>query len=140
MTKPERLARAGRSICLGTSRLQSYAPRGLCLALFVTAIGCFPFGAPYAQTVSPETICLPPQEPFVPTSDDDLKVYADMVSDDFERYFAQLTAYFSCMDDTRQAVFDRARLVSQDHQTFWQRANALGMAEKAARPLRLQTH
>ena len=135
MTRTEKPARAGQSNCLGTSRLQAYGPKGFPVVLFGMVLVCFPFGAPHAETASPATICLPPEEPFVPTSDEDLKAYADIVSGDFERYFTELTVYLSCMDDTRQAVFDRARMVSQDHQAFWDRAKKLGVAEKAAQPL-----
>ncbi len=55
-----------------------------------------------------------------------------MVSEDFERYFSELTEYFVCMDGTRLAVFERAQEVSKTHQAFWKRANDLGVAEKAA--------
>lgn len=132
MTKTARPARAGRFNCLETSKLQAYGVKGLNLALLAMVITGFQIGEANAQAVSPATLCLPPEEPFVPATDVDFRAYADMVSGDFERYFTELTAYFSCMDSTRQAVFDRARVVSQDHQTFWQRAKALGVAEKAA--------
>ncbi|MFB9223624.1 hypothetical protein ACFFUC_11665 [Paracoccus cavernae] len=132
MTKTARPARAGQSDCLDTSKLQPYGAQGLSLVLIAMVIGSFPNGEANAQAVSPATLCLPPEEPFVPATDEDFRAYADMVSGDFERYFTELTTYFSCMDSTRQAVFDRARVVSQDHQTFWQRAKALGVAEKAA--------
>ncbi|MEF9604814.1 hypothetical protein O4J55_21815 [Paracoccus sp. PXZ] len=85
-----------------------------------------------AQSGSPNAVCLPPEEPYVPSDDDGFRAYADMVSEDFERYFSELTEYFACMDGTRLAVFERAREVSQDHQAFWKRANDLGVAEKAA--------
>ena len=85
-----------------------------------------------AQSGSPNAVCLPPEEPYVPSDDEGFRAYADMVSEDFERYFSELTDYFSCMDGTRLAVFERAREVSKAHQAFWKRANDLGVAEKAA--------
>ncbi|MFN8679974.1 hypothetical protein EQ718_13795 (plasmid) [Paracoccus versutus] len=85
-----------------------------------------------AQSGSPNAVCLPPEEPYVPSDDDGFRAYADMVSEDFERYFSELTEYFVCMDGTRLAVFERAQEVSKTHQAFWKRANDLGVAEKAA--------
>ncbi|KRW97011.1 MULTISPECIES: hypothetical protein [Paracoccus] len=85
-----------------------------------------------AQSGSPNAVCLPPEEPYVPSDDDGFREYADVVSADFERYFRELTEYFACMDGTRFAVFERAREVSKAHQAFWLRANNLGVAEKAA--------
>lgn len=78
------------------------------------------------------SVCLPPEEPYVPSGDAEFREYADMVSADFERYFSEITDYFVCVDDTRQAVFERARHVSKAHQAFWQRADELGVTERAA--------
>lgn len=103
----------------------------LTILAVVTGIGLIG-SALAAQDSSPNAICLPPEEPFVPSGDDDFRAFADMISADFERYFSQLSAYFTCMDGTRQAVFDRARAVSQSHQDFWERAQKLGVVEKAA--------
>lgn len=47
-------------------------------------------------------------------------------------YFDEVTDYSVCMDDTLQAVFKRAREVSKAHQAFWQRADELGVTERAA--------
>lgn len=85
------------------------------------------------QTVSSSTVCLPPEEPYVPDSDQALSEYAEIISKDFERYFSELTIYFKCIDGTRQAVFARARVVSEQHQRFWLRAEKLGIVEQAAR-------
>lgn len=103
------------------------------IMLLATAAGFGLIGpAVTAQEASPNAICLPPEEPFVPSADDNFRSYADMISADFERYFSELSAYFTCMDGTRQAVFDRAHAVSKSHQAFWQRAQQLGVLEKAA--------
>lgn len=103
------------------------------LTILATVAGFSLVGpAAIAQEASPNAVCLPPEEPFVPSGDDDFRAYADMISADFERYFSELSAYFTCMDGTRQAVFDRARAVSQSHQAFWERAQKLGVVEKAA--------
>ena len=76
------------------------------------------------------SVCLPPEEPYVPSGDAEFREYADMVSADFERYFNAITDYFICMDATRQVVFERARHVSKAHQAFWQRAEELGHVDK----------
>ncbi|WP_299846297.1 hypothetical protein [uncultured Paracoccus sp.] len=88
--------------------------------------------AAQAQSAGSNRVCLPPVEPYVPSSDDEFRAYADMVSDDFNRYFREITDYFICMDETRQAVFERARDVSKAHQAFWQRSDELGVTERAA--------
>lgn len=79
-------------------------------------------------------LCLPPAVPHVPYSDADLIAYADIVAQDFEQYFSEITAYFSCMDRTRQDVFRQAKEVSTLHQAFQARAAALGVREKLAIP------
>lgn len=100
------------------------------LALMVAlAVG---FAAAHAQPAASNRVCLPPEEPYVPSGDAEFQDYADMVSADFNRYFSEITDYFVCMDATRQAVFERAREVSKAHQEFWQRADELGVNERAA--------
>ena len=88
--------------------------------------------AVHALSAGSGSICLPPEEPYVPSDDAEFRDYADMVSADFNRYFSEITDYFVCMDATRQAVFERAREVSKAHQEFWQRADELGVNERAA--------
>ena len=98
------------------------------LALMATlAVG---FAAAHAQPAASNRVCLPPEEPYVPSGDAEFREYADMVSADFERYFNAITDYFICMDATRQVVFERARHVSKAHQAFWQRAEELGHVDK----------
>lgn len=88
--------------------------------------------AAHAQPAGSGSVCLPPEEPYVPSGDAEFRDYADMVSADFERYFKEITDYFICMDATRQVVFERARHVSKAHLAFWQRAEELGVTERAA--------
>lgn len=105
--------------------------------LSLVLIGCYGLmlAMPVAAASQPfaaAQICDPPTEPWVPTRDDDLRDYADLIAADFERYFHDLTDYFACMDASRQAVFRRSREVSAAHERFWQRAKALGVERKAA--------
>lgn len=97
----------------------------------MTALAVVPAAA-HAQSTGSGSVCLPPEEPYVPSGDDEFRDYADMVAADFEQYFNEITDYFICMDATRQVVFERAREVSKAHQEFWQRADELGVTERAA--------
>lgn len=85
-------------------------------------------GAAAAQ----DMLCIPPEEPFIPADDADFSEYADLVAEDFERYFAELTPYFRCLDATREAAFARAREISDLRDEFWARADAMGLTEEAA--------
>ncbi|MFG6082650.1 hypothetical protein ACEUZ9_003301 [Paracoccus litorisediminis] len=76
--------------------------------------------------------CLPPEEPFVPGDDTSLAQYADLIAEDFERYFAASSEYFSCMDATRQIEFERAQQVSERHRQFLARIDRLGLRAKTA--------
>ncbi|MTH79450.1 hypothetical protein GL286_17165 [Paracoccus aestuariivivens] len=76
--------------------------------------------------------CLPPEEPFLPVDDAALAQYADLIAEDFERYFAASSEYFACMDATRQIEFERAREVSERHRQFLERLDQLGLRAKAA--------
>lgn len=80
--------------------------------------------------VSPD--CLPPEEPYLPVEDDALARYAELIAADFERYFSEVTRYFACMDATRQAEFEQAQQVSEQHRRFLDRLDALGFSSKAA--------
>lgn len=86
-------------------------------------------GCPAAGQVA---TCTPPERPFVPSDESSFSEYADLVAEDFEQYFAEITTYFACMDDARQAVFHEAQEVSKEREAFWARADSLGLTEKSA--------
>ena len=77
-------------------------------------------------------ICIPPREPFVPADDAAFGEYADLVADDFERYFSEVRPYIACLDAARQDAFARAREVSAQHEAFWKRADEMGLTEDVA--------
>lgn len=131
MPRPDRSSRAARPNCHEQGRWQDHGSCWLASAVLAALMG-LQTGEASAQEASSSTVCLPPEEPYVPESDEHFREYADVVSGDFERYFSELTAYFTCMDGTRQAVFNHAREVSISHQAFWTRAETLGVVEKAA--------
>lgn len=37
-------------------------------------------------------LCVPPEEPWMPENDADLRAYVDLLAADFERYFSALTS------------------------------------------------
>jgi hypothetical protein len=76
--------------------------------------------------------CLPPEEPFLPADDAALARYADLIAEDFERYFAASSDYFACMDATRQTEFERTQQFSERHRLFLDRLDRLGLRSKAA--------
>ncbi|SMO99091.1 hypothetical protein [Paracoccus laeviglucosivorans] len=88
----------------------------------------------HAQALRPQAVaeCLPPEEPFVPSSDAELRHYANLVAADFERYFGALTDYLACLDATRLASFQRAHEISRQHRAFRARLDQLGLAGQAA--------
>lgn len=131
MPYPDRPPRAANSHCLEQARWLTGGWTRTILGV-LASLAVFQIGGVEAQEASGDTVCLPPEAPYVPGSDEDFIEYVDVVSGNFERYFSELTAYFTCMDGTRRAVFERAGEVSKDHQAFWARAQDLGAVEKAA--------
>ena len=79
-------------------------------------------------------ICDPPVAPFLPESDAAFKDYADLINQDFERYFSEMSEYSSCLDHARAELLAEAQAVSQLHREFLARAEALGVTRKAATP------
>lgn len=69
---------------------------------------------------SPAHACTPPERPFLPTSSEDMRAYADLIRGDFEAYIANIQDYFRCLDDERARAFVEAREVSEDYGRFIQ--------------------
>lgn len=82
--------------------------------------------------ISQAPACIPPQEPFIPADDATFSEYADLVAEDFERYFSEFSPYIACLDAARLEAFARAREISTRHQAFWDRADRMGLTEEAA--------
>ncbi|MBW0159364.1 hypothetical protein [Sedimentimonas flavescens] len=59
--------------------------------------------------------CVPPERPFLPQSQEDMRAYADLLRSDFEGYIADIQGYFRCLDAERQRAFQEAREVSEDY-------------------------
>lgn len=82
--------------------------RNIPLALLIT--GLF--------AVSPVHACTPPERPFLPTSREDMRAYADLIRKDFEGYIADVQDYFRCLDEERARAFVEAREVSEEYGRF----------------------
>ena len=66
----------------------------------------------------PASACTPPERPFLPTSREDMRAYADLIRGDFEAYIADVQDYFRCLDEERARAFVEAREVSEDYGRF----------------------
>lgn len=66
----------------------------------------------------PAHACTPPERPFLPTSREDMRAYADLIRGDFEAYIADVQDYFRCVDEERARAFIEAREVSEDYGRF----------------------
>ncbi|MBW7862622.1 MAG: hypothetical protein H3C33_16180 [Rhodocyclaceae bacterium] len=66
----------------------------------------------------PAHACTPPERPFLPSSQDDMRLYADLIRGDFEAYIVDVQDYFRCLDEERARVFAEAREVSEDYGRF----------------------
>ncbi|WP_297932600.1 hypothetical protein [uncultured Brevundimonas sp.] len=75
-------------------------------------------------------ICVPPTRPTVPTDDAIFREYADLIADDFELYFNQISDFTTCLIEARRAVIEEGRAVGLDYRTFISRASALGIADR----------
>lgn len=75
--------------------------------LFVFLLGSMPVAA--------AADCIPPERPFLPQSQEDMRAYADLLRSDFEGYIADIQEYFRCLDAERQRAFQEAREVSEDY-------------------------
>ncbi|MCE8548068.1 hypothetical protein KBY25_19820 [Ruegeria pomeroyi] len=59
--------------------------------------------------------CVPPERPFLPQSQEDMRAYADLLRADFESYIADIQEYFRCLDAERARALQEAREVSEDY-------------------------
>ena len=88
----------------------------------------------FALIAAAAPICDPPVVPFMPESDATFKEYADLINQDFERYFTEMSRYSACLDHAHAELLAEAQAVSQLHREFLARVQALGLTRKAATP------
>lgn len=96
--------------------------------------GCCHSATLFALLGAAAPVCDPPVVPFLPESDATFKEYADLINQDFERYFTEMSRYSACLDQARAELLSEAQAVTQLHREFLARAEALGIARKAATP------
>jgi len=78
--------------------------------LLSVLLGCAPVPA-FAN-------CVPPERPFLPQSQDDMRTYAELIRADFETYITDVQDYFRCVDEERARAFAEASEVSEDYGRF----------------------
>ncbi|SLN74109.1 hypothetical protein ROA7023_03770 [Roseisalinus antarcticus] len=47
-----------------------------------------------------------------------MRIYSDLIREDFESYIAQVQDYFRCLDEERARAFVEAREVTEDYGRF----------------------
>lgn len=82
--------------------------RNITLALLITVL----------VAACPAHACTPPERPFLPTSREDMRAYADLIRGDFEAYIADVQQHFRCLDKERARAFIEAREVSEEYGRF----------------------
>lgn len=73
-----------------------------------------------AQHYTPPRFCDPLVPPIVPSAQDLMLDYADIIKMDFETYMGDVTHYFRCLDEERARAFEEARIVAQEYGRFLQ--------------------
>jgi hypothetical protein len=62
--------------------------------------------------------CVPPERPYLPSTPEDMRTYADLLRADFEGYIAVVQDYFRCLDAERARAFVEAQEVSAQYGRF----------------------
>jgi hypothetical protein len=59
--------------------------------------------------------CMAPERPYLPSTQEDMRAYAELLRKDFESYIAAVQDYFRCLDEERARAFAEAKEVSADY-------------------------
>lgn len=78
------------------------------------------------------SFCVPPEPPYLPETDSDLRAYADLIRADFEDYFRAVSDFTTCLTEARSEAIMEAEEVGVQYRRFIQRADQLGISELAA--------
>lgn len=62
--------------------------------------------------------CIAPTRPFVPGDAEEVRDYADIIRQDFERYFQDIQGYFRCLVAEHDRAFEEAREVTEEYGHF----------------------
>lgn len=68
----------------------------------------------------------------MPESDEAFVEYADVIGEDFERYFREMSRYSTCLINAQSNLVQEGKAVSDLYETFLTRARKLGVSDKAA--------
>lgn len=68
----------------------------------------------------------------MPESDETFTEYVDVIGEDFERYFSEMSRYSTCLINAQNDLIQEGKAVSDLYETFLARARQLGVSEKAA--------
>jgi hypothetical protein len=71
-----------------------------------------------ALAAGPVHACTPPERPFLPQAREDMRIYSDLIREDFEIYIGEVQDYFRCIDEDRARAFSEAREVTEDYGRF----------------------
>lgn len=80
-----------------------------------------PLASAQAESVEEPLFCVPMQRPFVPSTDEEIAEYRDLIIADFEAYMSDVTRYFTCLDQERDRAFREAREVGEEYRLFLER-------------------
>lgn len=112
--------------------MQTLRSQNVSLILMKRVQACCVSATLFAVLAGAAPVCAPPTPPYLPENDETLKEYADLINEDFERYFSEISEYSSCLDHARAELLTEAQAVSQLHGEFLARVEALGIQGKAA--------
>ena len=62
--------------------------------------------------------CLPPEKPYLPSAESEVREYADLLRQDFENYLSGVSDYIACLDQERARAFREAQEVTEQYQRF----------------------
>lgn len=105
------------------TRLQSSGTLAAAICLLIQPVGGFA-----------TSFCVPPQVPYLPETDADLRAYADLIRADYEEYFRAVSDFTTCLTEARAEAIVEAEEVGVQYRRFLQRADQLGIDELAATP------
>ena len=73
------------------------------------------------QGVGEAEFCIPMRRPYVPSAEEDVAEYRDLIIADFESYMSDVTRYFTCLDQERDRAFREVREVGDEYRAFLER-------------------
>ena len=72
----------------------------------------------HGQDFSPAIYCDPPATPHTPRDRSVLIEFQDMITEDYEQYFTDISRYIACIDRERDRAFREAQRVGEEYRQF----------------------